>query len=114
MIPSSAPVKAYSTPASRSALETVIARIREDSWNGSGPGEYVLPSVRSLHISEAGGYSLPTLYANARAVAYLHGYAPEEAAAVREYLRDVGSSDVKIEGHYGNTTFYIDRIAVAD
>jgi len=91
------------------ATDQVIRQIREDAWNGRGPGEYVVPGVRSIVVSRNPG-SLSSLLVNGREVGQLHGGCDMMAMGMQPML----PGDLKLEGHYGNTLFYIDSVDVVE
>jgi RNA binding exosome subunit len=104
-------LSSLSSCSSLPTLSAVLQQIRDDSWNGKGTGEYVLPGVQSIHLGKNGG-SLPTLLVNARPVGYLHGGSDGEALALKPMITGA-PADLKVKGHYGNTTYYIDHIEMA-
>lgn len=85
-------------------LDNVLRQIRDDAWNREGPGEYVLPDVRTVQVRDGSGIDLPILYVNRREVGSLHRGTDMMARAL------LPGYDITIRGHYQNTRFYIDQI----
>jgi|GEM_PF-6676391 len=105
---------ALAPASSTSSFFAVIRQIRDDSWNGFGPGRYELPDVRFVDIQGGGNMQLSSLYVNGKPVGELHGYTGQQAAAIKSNLSSKSnhSLNLSVEGHYGNAGFYIDSLSV--
>ncbi|MGV8124580.1 MAG: hypothetical protein AB2L14_32935 [Candidatus Xenobiia bacterium LiM19] len=97
-----------------SSFFAVVRQIRDDSWNGFGPGRYELPDVRFVDIQGGGNVQLSTLYVNGKPVGELHGYTDQQAAVIKSNLSNKSNHflNLSVEGHYGNAGFYIDSLSV--
>jgi hypothetical protein len=94
-------------------VDDTISDIREDAWNGRGPGEYQLTPVTYINV-QSDGQILPMLFVNGKYAGYLHGGSDVTASTFAQMVNKAACPfTLTLHGHYGNTAFYIDRIELS-
>ena len=101
------------TPRAHGPVPFEYRRIRDDARSGRGPGRYMFRDVRRIFLHDDSG--LTSVYVDDCPVGYVTSEASRRGIlATREWLRQGHRPrTLVLRGHYGERTFFVDRVTPA-